>query len=382
MAENPQVADEQRLAARRLLQEPLLCAEHDPDVFRLVRRHEDELDRWFTQRLGYRLRVNVDTARLAKGGWVTDRPLRTATGRPFHQLEYVTLTLTLAATIAGPDVVSLRDLVDRVRTAAVDASVVLGDDGVQRRAQVTALKWMIDRGLAAELHDRIDAYQDDAEADAVLRTRPDRIALLPLPPLHAIDDDTTVEELLARADRRTTRRTWLRARLVEDPVLYRSDLTDDEWDELRRRQGEEARFLDEMFGLVLEARAEGVAAIDPDGRLSEVRFPATGTVAHAALLLIGALHERPDPFERLDDSSLHAVVAAITESHAKRWKADLVERPDQLLDRILELLVPLRLADVDVDDAGTRRTRLLPAASRYRVVIERPAGQSTQLGLL
>jgi uncharacterized protein (TIGR02678 family) len=278
--------------------------------------------------------------------------------------------------------VSLRDLVDRVRTAAVDASIALGDDGPQRRAQVTALKWMIERGLASELHDRVDAYQEDAEADAVLRTRPDRIALLPLPPMHGIDDETTVDDVLAAADRRSTRRTWLRTRLVEDPVVYRSDLTDDEWEELRRRQGEEARFLDEMFGLVVEARGEGVAAVDPDGRLSEVRFPATGTVAHAALLLIGALLDEPEPFGPREDEALVAIVSALTEPHARRWKADLVERPDALLDQVLDLLVPLRLAAVDLDPDGGRRTRLLPASSRYRVVVERRTDEGEQLGLL
>ena len=69
-------------------------------------------------------------------------------------------------------------------------------------------------------------------------------------------------------------------------MLYRSDLTDDEWGELRRRLGEEERTLDEMFGLVLEARAEGLAAIDPAGTLADRRFPTTGTTGHATLVLI------------------------------------------------------------------------------------------------
>ena len=392
MAEDPQAPGERRVAARHLLQHPLTCAEQDPESFALVRRHEDELDRWFTQRLGYRLQVSSDTARLAKVGAVANaRPLRTSNGRPFHQVEYVLLALTLAATVAGPAVISLRDLVDLVRTAAADAEVALADDGTTRRAQVAVLKWMIDNGLTVELHDQVEAYKDDAEADAVLRMRPDRIALLPLPAMVdlAIDDGA---QLLTRADRRPARRTWLRTRLVEDPVLYRHDLTDDEWDELRRRQADEARLLHEMFGLIVEARAEGVAAIDPDGDLSDVRFPGTGTVHHAALLVIGELcrlnHVRSATSSNPRDSSwvtwtaLVELTAAVGEPHARRWKADLVERPEQLAREVVDLLAGLRLAEKVHDDGGHTLVRLLPAAARYRTIEERRPGSAEQPTLL
>lgn len=392
MAEDPQAAGERRHAARHLLQNPLACAEHDPEVFALVRRHEEELDRWFTQRLGYRLQVSSDTARLAKAGAVlTPRPLRTSSGRPFHQLEYVLLALTLASCVAGPAVISLRDLVDLVRAAAADADVALADDGTHRRAQVAVLRWMIDRGLAVELHDQVDAYKDDAEADAVLRMRPDRIALLPLPAMVDAADGT---ELLARADVRPARRTWLRTRLVEEPVLYRHDLTDEEWDELRRRQADEARILDEMFGLVVEARAEGVAAIDPEGDLSSLRFPGTGTVHHAALLIIGDLtgrgHVRPSaglpavgpPGGWLAWDDLVATMVTLSAPHTRRWRTDLVERPEQLAREVVDLLVALRLAEADVDRDDRVVVRLLPAAARFRAVEERRPERAEQPTLL
>ena len=124
----PQVAGELRAGARHLLGRPLTCAEHDPEMYRLIRRHEAELDRWFTQRLGYRLHVGADTARLYKSGYVPDRrPLRTGgrSGRPLRPLEYTTLALILAATAAGPSVVSLRDLNINVRSAAAEAGVTL-----------------------------------------------------------------------------------------------------------------------------------------------------------------------------------------------------------------------------------------------------------------
>ena len=200
--------------------------------------------------------------------------------------ECVLLALALASTAAGPAVISLRDLVNEIRSAAAEADIDLVGDATERRAIVSVLRWMIANGLAAELHDRVDAYAEDSNADAVLRMRPDRIALLPLPALVGAAD---AEALLDRAERRSPLRQWMRCRLVEDPVLYREDLDDNEWTELRRRLGEEGRMLAEMFDLALESRAEGVAAIDRDGELTDRRFPTTGTEGHAALLLIAEL---------------------------------------------------------------------------------------------
>ncbi|MPY95676.1 MAG: TIGR02678 family protein, partial [Acidimicrobiia bacterium] len=357
VADDPQAAVERRVAARHLLQRPLTCLEHDPDTFRLVRRHEVELDRWFTQRLGYRLHLGAETARLFKTTTVpAGRPLRTASDRPFTQLEYVLLALVLASTAAGPTIVSLRDLVDQVRSAAAEAEVALAGDATERRALVSVLRWMIDAGLAAELHARVDAYATDETADAVLKLRPDRIALVPLPRLAGVDD---AEELLAEGERRAATRQWLRARLVEEPVLYREDVDEAEWGELRRRLGEEGRMLDEMFGLVVEARAEGVAVIDPTGVLADRRFPAGGTLGHAALLLIGELEGRA--WASADE--LVATAAGLA-SRNPRWSNDLVAAPERLARKVVDLLVELRLAEVG--PAGEMRLR--PAANRFRAV--------------
>lgn len=385
MSDDPQTPIDRQLAVRHLLQHPLTCKELDPDIFRLIRRHETALDRWFTQRLGYRLHVDAETARLFKTGVVPERrPLRTATGRPFHQIEYVLLSLVLAATSAGPAVISLRDLVEQVRTAAAEADIDLADDTTGRRALVAVLQWMITLGLAAELHAHVDTYAHDATADAVLKVRPDRIALLPLP---ALVGPATTTELLTRAERRSSARQWMRCRLVEDPVLYRDDLTEAEWGELRRRQGEEERILDEMMGLRLEARAEGVAAVDPDGTLAEQRFPAGGTVGHAALLLLEVLRPDDDADARPDTPTpwveIVDHITALAKQHASHWANDARESPERLARQVVELLVDLRLATRDptvrpvaapihgaeppsnVDDRPIG-VRLLPAAGRFR----------------
>lgn len=357
---DPQARTERRIAARHLLSRPLTCQEHDPDVFRLIRRHETQLDRWFTQRLGYRLHVDGDTARLFKSGYLPDdRTLRANQYRGFNRREHVILALVLATTVAGPDVTSLRDLVEGIRSAAVEAEVELVGDATDRRTIVAVLKWMIEQGLAEELHETVERYAADAEADAVLRIRPDRITLLPLPALAGARD---AAEVIERSSRRSNTRQWLRGRLVEDPVVYQDDVTEEEWAELRRRLGEEERIIDEMFGLILEARAEGVAAVDPDGDLTEERFPLGGTLGHATLLLIERIAAEGG---RADDNTVDRLTAGLVDEHHRHWAKDMIEAPHRLAGRAVDLLVRLRLARRDNGSVV-----LLPAAARFLAVTE------------
>ena len=173
------VAAEQRAVARHLITQPFVRMETDPEMFRLIRRHEQLLDRWFTQRLGYRLQVTADSARLFKTTTVPRRrQLMTVSSqpRPFTRREYVMLVLTLAAIAAGPNVISLRDLVHEIRSAAADADISIVDDPSERRSLVTALRWMIAHGLVSEMHDRVDRYagagHDARRADRPFRGAP------------------------------------------------------------------------------------------------------------------------------------------------------------------------------------------------------------------
>ena len=360
----PETALDLRAAARHLVEHPMVAAEQNPEMFRLVRRHESQLDRWFTQRFGYRLQVSADTARLFKSSVVASRrPLRTATAsaRPFSQRECTMLALALAAVVAGPETISLRDLVKEIRSAAADAAVALNDTPADRRALVTALRWMISWGAATEIHARVDSYASDETADAVLRVRPDRVAMLPLPALARAE---TPEHLLDRSHQRRASRPWMRSMLLEEPVVYRSDLTEHEWSELRRRLGDEREIFNEMFGLSIEARAEGLAAIDPDGGLTDSRFPAGGTVGQAALLLIDQLVAADrNPVERSTAITAVTDLAKVHRAQSRHW-GQLAEDPERLTDDILELLCHHRLAAVVGEGV-----ELLPAAWRYAVEV-------------
>jgi uncharacterized protein (TIGR02678 family) len=337
--------------------QPWRTAEADPALFVLIRRHAETLDRWFTQRLGYRLIVHGDTARLVKTGHVPgDRPLRTHTDRPFTGREYVMLALVLAATASGPDRISLRDLVLLVRSAAADAGVALDGGAPERRALVTALRWLIARGVMRELDRTVAGYESDGDADALLEIRNDRLALLAAPPLVGTD---SAAQLLERAASEQTGRAAVRRRLVEDPVLDAADLAAQDWAELRRRLREEVRYLEEMFGFVIEARAEGVAAVDVEGGCSDHAFPRPGTVPHAALLLLHALVDRYRGGAGPED--LDAELATLIDRYGRCWSHDAVSDPGALRTKAVDLLALMGL--VTLAPAGRVSPR--PVAARY-----------------
>jgi len=115
----------------------------------------------------------------------------------------------------------------------------------------------------------------------------------------------------------------VRRALVERPVVYAADLDDHELVQLALPRT--AADVELLTGLVAERREEGVAMIDSSGRLSDVRFPGTGTVAQVALLLAGEIADRvldpdapetarmPLPRGRIDDL-IEQVDSAIPQS--------------------------------------------------------------------
>ncbi|MBX6389380.1 MAG: TIGR02678 family protein [Frankia sp.] len=374
--DDPRRPGELVAAGRALLTSPWRTAEADRSLFALIRRHADVLDRWFTQRLGYRLVVGADTARLVKSGYIPpDRPLRTHTGLPFTSRQYVALALVLAATASGPDRISLRDLVMQVRSAAADAEITLDGGTGDRRALVTALRFLIEHGVLRELDRSVAGYEADEGADALLEIRNDRLAMLPTP---ALVGARSAADLLARARGEGRGRAALRRRLVEDPVLYADEVAPEDWAELRRRFGEEARYCEEMFGLLVEARAEGVAAVDVDGGCSDTAFPAGGTTAHAALLLVEALVARHR--DGATAAALDGELADLLDRYGRYWRKDALAEPARLRAEAVGLLESMSLVRWGPDGRLYPR----PAAARFApaVTVNEPAANEPQQGTL
>lgn len=348
-------ASELREAARYLVRHPLVIAEDNPDMFTLIRRHAQELDQKFSRRFGYRLRVKSDTARLYKTTVVSRRPFIAGTSnkRPFKPREYVMLALALASLVAGQRVISLKDLINRMRSTAVEAGVRQIEDVLaDRRAVVTALRWLISHGIVKEMHMNVEQYAGDPSADAILAIHHERAKLLLLPVLTQAE---TVGQLLDRSEQRPG--TRVRACLLEEPAVYREDLSDNEWRDYRNYRYRTERTFSEMFGMYIETRSEGMAAIDPDGQLTDAQFPRGGTEPQVALLLIDRLAKTGrTEFAR---EELVKEVAELAGENRRYWSVR-ADDPEQLTDLVIELLAGHRLAETHGDTV-----RLRPAAWRY-----------------
>ena len=344
------LAAERRAAVRLLLTEPLVTAATHPDEFPLVRRHADELARQFGQLLGYRLTVEPGFARLHKAGLGRDggRRLERGSGAPFTPRTYAYLALALAALVTAPEQLLLSEVVARTRAAAAEAEIDLGEPNrvTERRALVAALKQLMAWRVIAEDEGSVDSYAGDIEADALLTIDREIARRLVSGPVSQAADPLDLIGKAASADQGP--RLRVRRLLVETPVVYTDDLTEEELDWLRRSQRREQRILEDFTGLTAEIRAEGVALIDSEQELTDAQFPGTGTVAWAALLLVGRLAAELAPADgktgaAIPEGRVEALLGALIEEHGKAWSTELTAAPALLAAAVIDLLRRMRL---------------------------------------
>lgn len=370
-----ELAAERRAAARLLLRCPLVTPGSHPEEFPLVRRHADWLVRQFNQLLGYRLTVEGRFARLHKPGLGpgSGRRLERAGGGPFTPRAYAYLALALSVLVTAPEQLLLSELVTRTRAAAAEAGIDLGEPNrpAERRALVAALRQLTDWRVLREDEGTVDRVaSDDGESEALLGIDREIARRLVGGPLTRASD---ADELVASATApgRGGPAHLVRRRLVETPVVYLDELTDDQRGWLRREQRREQRLFEDFLGLDTEIRAEGAAMLDPAGELTDLEFPGTGTVAQAALLLVERLltvarptADGPLPIGvPIPAATIDAVLGELTAAHDTHWSRTHVDHPDLLFDSVTGLLTRMRLL---ARGPGADTWTLRAAAARYR----------------
>lgn len=372
---------ERRDAARALLRSPFLTAATDAELLRLVRKHATALVSTFGTLLGYPLVIEAGYARLIKAPLTADapaRPARRAAGGEFTARTYAHLALLCAALLA-PDTgeqVLVSGLIEQMRADAATAGIDLDASHADQRHLVAAFRQLVSWGVLEETEGSVAAWGERRE-EALLTVHRQTLPHLLGRPLATL---TGPEELLtAGPDVIEQPRRSLRRRLVENPLVRREELTDAERDVLSRERRDLARTLEENFGLLLEVRAEGALAYDPDREVTDIEFPGPGTVKQAALLCVDELLRAHAPAAGvttdLDGRAVPGLLCPWTEvtrivtdlagRHGRAWGADYVTAPDRLRDEAVALLV-------DVGLAATTKAGLVlhPAAARHRGTVE------------
>ncbi|MBT2393160.1 TIGR02678 family protein [Streptomyces sp. ISL-1] len=379
-----QRTEEVRRAARALLRRPLLGA--GSDEFRLVRQHAAELRTWFERNTGWTLLVDSEVARLRRIPSVATDPTHPArdqrTGLPFSRRRYVLLCLCLAVLERAEQQIALGRLAEQAVLAATDPSLAAAGvefalaDREQRTDLVAVVRLLLDWGVLAKVAGDEDAFLK-AAGDALYDV--DRRVLAGLlvtrrgpSTVRAGGFDERLAELNAEAlpdsdelRNRALRHTLTR-RLLDDPVLYLDELSQAEAAYLTSQRGALTRRITELTGLSPEIRTEGLAMVDPDDDLTDLRMPESGTDGHVALLVAEYLAGKGGTVPLTE---LHRQVAGWALDHAGFWRrsATVPGAEPELTERAVERLVALQLLERTVDTDGAPAVRARPALDRYRV---------------
>ncbi|WDG29757.1 TIGR02678 family protein [Streptomyces sp. CA-278952] len=361
-AHDVSLATERRTAARLLLAHPLVTSDGPhADLFPLVRRHADWLVGRFQQVLGYRLLVDSSYARLFKAGLGarSGHRLVRSTGTPFTPHTYACLALALSVLVTAPEQLLLSQLVADIRAAAADADVELEETGRAsgKRTLVAALRQLVQWGVLIETHGHVGVIAQEADGEALITVDRELARVVVAGPLAQSRDGADLVRRAADPGFGGPR-TYVRRMLVETPVVHLDELTDTERDWLRTRQRREAHAFLELLSLETEIRAEGVALVDPEGELTDLHLPGTGTVAQASLLLVERLVERLGPAEpghpatggvlvvgvAVPDGAVDELLAELVAGYGQRsgWQRGYLEDPDALREAVLDLLSRMR----------------------------------------
>ncbi|MFD4461798.1 TIGR02678 family protein [Nocardia sp. NPDC058480] len=418
--------DSYQRAARVMLANHLVTRVYpDRIALPLIRRWATELREDLAELFGYRLEVTETTARLYPVHDRLDdaRPARSVNDRVFDRRRYAYLSLALAALGRAGDQITLSELAEHVADYAsrIEGLDLSTERAADRDAFVDAVGWLGARGALTLADGDAGGWASDPEAGEALYDIDRPVVFALFRPPRALQHLHSVRGLLADDSEQASPDQARRVRraLVERPVVYLEELSEAE----RVLLGQD-RLVGEVeycTGLRAERRAEGVALIDTSGRLSDTRFPGTGTLAQVALLLIGEIADavldidNPVPHRRdartaedalldqldasiptagvfapladdietvrdatdfvdeateaaepvtypfLDNTWVRATVTALTDRYgatfAAQWQADA----GGLTTEVLALLAKLRLIRL-VDDG----LLVLPALARYR----------------
>jgi len=378
---------ERQRAIRGLLQTPLVTPDgRDAALFALARRHATFLEEWFAHHAGWSLTVRPDLVRLHKtpADLADDtRPARDPlSDQPFDRRRYVLLCLALAALERSERQTTLGRLAEQMAGLAagdpalaahgVTLSLEAADD---RRALVHVLRWLLRIGALRRvqgdeerfLRDRTDVLYGIARPVlAHLLAARRSPSLTPATDFAARLAAVATEPVAATPEARNRQiKVALGRRLLDDPVVYLAQLSDDERAYLERQRGHLLPDLQRATGLESEVRAEGLALTDLDGDATDVGLPEEGTEGHLTLLLATHLADRlrSDATFTTTAEVLTRLTRGLIREHQSHWKKE-VTQPGA--DRVLTARVLARLAGlalVRLDAVGL--VQPMPAIGRY-----------------
>jgi uncharacterized protein (TIGR02678 family) len=290
---------EYQKTVRTLLRHPLVTATHpDTKTLQLVRRWADPLRKDLAEQLGYRLEFVGHAARLVRPRDALDatHPAQVK-DRTFDRQRYAYLALALAVLGRAGIQITLGELAEAV---AADAARVEGlgldtDKLSDRRAFVDAVTWLEERGALNVADGSISSWASDPDSGEALYDIGRDVVNALFRPARVLQHVTGAAALLqhhlgtSENAQRQAAAQKARRLLLEQPVVYFHEVDRAARNHLRSPAVVED--IERLTGLRVERRGEGLMLVDTAG-FSDARFPGTGAVAQAALLLLGEMADR------------------------------------------------------------------------------------------
>jgi uncharacterized protein (TIGR02678 family) len=396
--------EERQCVARALLDRGVLLA-GDP-LFRLVRRHREDLASDFRDRLGYSLQVSPATARLYKP--LLRSQARALTVAPRNQSESrrpvderrvldarrcVMICLTCAVLerrtlwTQVPLTELAEDIAREARSLELELDWKLAAD---RAALLDGLAWLSALGVLSLRSGAEGAFGDsvDEASEAYYDIDRPRLAGALAEPLRVAGaqsaDDLEPAARSADAEPSRVRAQRLTRRLVEDPAVYLEDLSEADRQYFLSQRGPLERRAAEISGLQVERRREGSALIATGRELSDRPFPARSHRKQLALLLLAELCDldaqcraewpkgERDAAVWLARERVLELTGWLLARHREHWgfapdDPTEVEAAAAAATTLLQELMLLR--------HGPDGVQLRPAAHRYRDAVARVAKQ-------
>jgi uncharacterized protein (TIGR02678 family) len=369
----PEADRETAEVLRLLMVRPWLVAGRDDEAIAKVKRNLKGVRDAFG-RLGWVVVVERDLVRLRKTPPARrPRPGDTAAA---SARAYQWFFLLVAAAEGMGRRVGLGSLVTAARAAAGEAGVAATGELAERRAIVAALRMLTERGVLEQLDGDIDGYVHDDDPPVLLAVHHTRLLHVIANYAGDIDPATDPAGWLEAVEREPDP---ARRRLVDDTAVHACDLDDAEADWLSRRvRADDGGPLAAAFGLHLERRSEGAAFVVGDSayrhpwQLGPLPFPASGTVAHAALLVCNwAMREGetgggiPPGWRAVEAAAVAAKLEELADAQASGsggWARELTGDPGgRFLDEVRGLLCRLDMIRTGDGD----RWLFAPVAARW-----------------
>lgn len=368
-------AEDRQMAVQALLNRPFVSRQKDAEMYQLVRDHFRVLRDWFHEQTGWSLIVTRQFAKLEKTpgrfqSWMAVDEFRD--GRDYG---YFTYGLWFLEGLNEGQQFLLSEMVETIREHLVAAGLfvdwALYD---HRMSMARALKKLRELDvLVAVEGDETDwarageadvLYQASALSRYVLQRLPDDIG-----DFSAIDEELAFDEevpqdgALSHDDvfATTRRRHRVMRRILQEPVIYDWQWTDDE---RRYVQTQRASIIERVFSFTgLQGRRfrEGLLFVWPDLTAEMDLFPTLGVLSDIVLLITAALRQRleanslqydVDPYGcfRLTRTDFETLVIDVRERSSEFWSKEFRDLPtsrvaEEAIRHICEWNLGMSLAD-------------------------------------